>query len=130
MIVVGYQTDELPGFFTRTTGLQLAARADSAEEIARIHLAARSHGRSQAVLVVQAPPEAVALPRELVENAVSEALAEAKAKGISGPATTPFLLAAVLDATQGRSLSANLGLLEENARLAGRIARAIVDARS
>jgi pseudouridine-5'-phosphate glycosidase len=123
--VVGYRTDELPGFFTRTTGLRLSARADSPEEVAGIHLATRALGRSQATLVVQPPPEGVALPQELVDRAVTEALSEARAAGVTGAATTPFLLGAVLKVTGGRSLLANLGLLEENARLAGRIAAAL-----
>ena len=123
--VIGYRTDELPGFFTQTTGLKLAARADTPEQIAAIHLAALSLGRRQATLVVQAPPEDVALPRDLVDSAVEEALADARRSGVRGAATTPFLLGAVLRATDGRSLLANLGLLEENAFLAGQIAAAL-----
>ena len=123
--VVGYRTDEMPGFFTRTTGLRLTARADSAADIAAIYLAARALGRSQATLVVQAPPEDVALSRDEVENAVSQALEDARVTGVRGAATTPFLLDAVLRATGGRSLLANLGLLEENAALAAHIAVAL-----
>src|SRR3954469_14458167 len=69
--VVGYRTDELPGFFTRTTRLRLNARADSGGELARINRAARSIKRSQATLVVQAPPADVALPQDLVDDAVA-----------------------------------------------------------
>jgi len=120
--LVGYRTDELPGFFTRTTGLRLPARAESAREIADIHRAARILGRSQATLVVQPPPTDVALDAGVVDRAVDSALDEAKANGIRGAAVTPFLLAAVERATGGHSLRANLGLLEENAFLAGQIA--------
>ena len=120
--VVGYRTDEMPGFFTRSTGLPLAARADSVDEIVRIHRAGRALGRPQATLVVQAPPADVALPAEVVDPAVVTALAEARRSGMRGAAVTPFLLAAVERATGGRSLRTNLGLLEENAALAGRIA--------
>ena len=120
--VVGYRTDEMPGFFTRTTGLRLSARAESAEEIASIYRASRALGRRQAVLVVQPPPAAVALPQTLVDRAVQQALQQASASAIHGAAVTPYLLAAVLKATEGRSLWANLGLLEENALLAGSIA--------
>jgi pseudouridine-5'-phosphate glycosidase len=125
--VVGYRTDELPGFFTRTTGLKLTARAENAEEVARIHRAGRALGRRQATLVVQPLPEDVALPSELVDDAVLRALADARRMGIRGAATTPFLLAAVLEATQGRSLAANLGLLEANAFLAGEIAARLLE---
>lgn len=120
--VVGYGTDEMPGFFTRTTGLRLPARADTVAEIAEIHLAARALGRSQATLVVQPPPADVALDAETVDRAVVQALDEARAGGIRGAAVTPFLLAAVERTTGGRSLAANLGLLDENAYLAGAIA--------
>jgi pseudouridylate synthase len=120
--VVGYGTDEMPGFYTRTTGLGLPARADSAREIAEIHRAARVLGRPQATLVVQPPPSDVALDAETVHRAVARALDEARQESIRGAAVTPFLLAAVERATEGRSLAANLGLLEENAFLAGSIA--------
>ena len=123
--VVGYRTDELPGFFTRTTGLRLTARADSPEELAKIHRAARAIKRTQATLVVQMPPADVALPRDLVDDAVMAALDEARRQGVHGAAVTPFLLAAVERATDGRSLRTNLGLLEENAALAGAIAVAL-----
>jgi pseudouridine-5'-phosphate glycosidase len=109
--VVGYGTDEMPGFFTRTSGLSLAARADSPREIADIHRAARALGRAQATLVVQPPPADVALDGETVARAVAQALDEARARDIRGAAVTPFLLAAVERATDGRSLAANLGLL-------------------
>lgn len=120
--VIGYRTSELPGFFTRTTGLLLPARAESAGEIAEIHRAARILGRPQATLIVQPPPEAVALDPAMVDQAVIRALGEARTSGIHGAAVTPFLLAAVERATERRSLQANLGLLEANALLAGEIA--------
>lgn len=123
--VVGYGTDELPGFFTRRTGLKLTARADSPEEVAAMHRASRSLGRYQATLVVQPLPAAVALPQDEVDAAVHQAIEDARRAGVTGAATTPFLLGAVLRATEGRSLLANLGLLEENAFLAGQIAVAL-----
>lgn len=127
--VVGYGTDELPGFFTRSTGLRVSARGDSAEEVAAIFRAARALGRSQAILVVQPPPADVALPAALIDEAVVTALAHARRSGIRGAAVTPFLLAEVERATGGRSLRANLGLLEENAALAGAIAVALARGR-
>jgi pseudouridine-5'-phosphate glycosidase len=120
--VVGYRTDEFPGFFSRTTGLRLQARAESPGEVADIHRAARALGRSQATLVVQPPPADVALDAAVVDQAVERALTEARASGVRGAAVTPFLLAAMERETGGRSLQANLALLEENAFLAGSIA--------
>ena len=120
--VIGFGTDELPGFFTRTTGLRLQARADTASEIADMHRASRRLGRRQATLVVQPPPSEVALSQDVVDAAVGTALGEAQNLNITGATVTPFLLEAVLRATGGRSLAANLGLLEHNASLAAQIA--------
>ncbi len=127
--VLGYQTDELPGFLTRSTGLRLGARADAVQEIVDVHLASRSLGRTQALLVVQPLPEAVALPQEFVDDAVVGALAQALERGVRGGALTPFLLEAVSASTGGRSLRANLELLEANAQLAGEIAVCLSRAR-
>ena len=120
--VVGYQTWDLPGFYTADTGIRLGARADSAEEVAQIFRAQRSLGRAQALLVVQPPPAEVALPRAEVAAAVERAIARARADGVRGAAATPYLLKAVTEVTQGRSLKVNLALLEQNARLAAAIA--------
>ena len=123
--VVGYGTHELPGFFTRGTGLRVPLRADTPAEIARLALAHWALQERSAVLVVQPPPVATALSLDLVDAAVAGAVREAAAAGITGAALTPFLLGAVLTATSGRSLPANLALLEANAALAGHIAVAI-----
>lgn len=127
--VIGYRTDEFPGFFTARTGLPVGAVAQSADDIARAFLASRALGRRSALLVVRPPPEASALDPKLVDDAVGEALAAARTSGVRGAAVTPFLLAAVERATGGRSVATNLALLEENARLAGQVAVAIRSAR-
>lgn len=123
--LLGYRTDEFPGFFTASTGLQVPARAESPAEVAAVLRHARAMGRPGAVLVVQPPPAADALDRALVEQAVDQALAQARDAGVRGAAVTPFLLAAVERATEGRSRRANLALLEQNATLAGEIAVAL-----
>lgn len=120
--VVGYRCSELPGFFTTSTGLPLPARLDTPAEIAHAFRLQRDLGRSTAMLVVQPPPAAEALPSALVDEAVATAHAEARAQGVRGGAVTPFLLAAVERLTGGRSLRTNLALLESNAELAGRVA--------
>jgi pseudouridine-5'-phosphate glycosidase len=119
--VLGYRTDELPAFFTAESGIRLAGGAESAPEVVEVFRAHRALGRPGALLVVQPPPAAVALNRADVDRAVNRALARASAEGIRGAAVTPFLLAAVERETGGRSLEANLGLLEANARLAAEI---------
>jgi pseudouridine-5'-phosphate glycosidase len=123
--VIGFRTSDLPGFFTASTGIPLAARAETAQEIAAAYRAHRSLDRPQALLVVQPPPAAFALPRDQMESAVTEARAKAAAAGVTGAAVTPYLLGAVASATGGRSIEANLALLEQNALLAGEIAAAL-----
>jgi pseudouridylate synthase len=124
--VLGFQTEELPGFFTAHTGIRLGVRCDTAEEIAGIARAHWSIGNPQAVLVVRPPPASRALPRRALEQMIEEALSEAEGNGIEGPAVTPFLLEAVSRLTNGRSLEVNLELLEQNAELAAKIACALV----
>lgn len=120
--VIGYRTDELPGFFTAETGIRLHARAETADDIARTFIAHRALGRCSALLVVQPPPASHALTRTVVDGAVARALAEARAAGVTGGAVTPFLLAAVERETAGGSRSVNIALLEQNAALAAEIA--------
>lgn len=128
--VVGYRTNELPGFFTAETGIRLHVRCDTAREIAVI---ARSHwsiGNGQSVLVVQPPPGECAMSGREMQEIVDTAVLQAERKGIEGPATTPFLLDVVSRLTKGRTLAVNLALLESNAALASEIACALADERS
>jgi pseudouridine-5'-phosphate glycosidase len=123
--VVGFGTDEFPGFFVRRTGLALTAATDDPREIVRTFRAQRALGRPGALLVVQPPPAHAALDAALVEQGVAGALVQARSAGVKGAAVTPFLLAAVERATAGASLACNLALLEANAALAARIAVAL-----
>jgi pseudouridine-5'-phosphate glycosidase len=128
--VVGFRTNELPGFFTAETGISLSVRCDTAHEIAAI---ARSHwsiGNGQSVLVVQAPPAECAMSGDELHEIIDAAVRQAERKGIEGPATTPFLLEAVSRLTKGQTLDVNLALLESNAALAADIACALADQRS
>lgn len=120
--VIGYRTNELPGFFSVETGIRLDARADSAAEIVSAYRTHRALGRMQSILVVQPPPERTALPAADVARAVNEARTAAKRDSIRGAAVTPYLLSAVTRLTKGTSLDANLALLEQNSRLAAEIA--------
>jgi pseudouridylate synthase len=120
--LIGYRTGEMPGFLTAETGLPLSARAETVKEVAAMWRAHRQLGRRTAMLVVQPPPADVALPRRVVEDAVERAMQAAQSEGVHGGALTPFLLTAVERETDGRSLGANLALLEANAMLAAEIA--------
>ena len=119
--VLGWRTGELPSFYAADSGVPLAHRVESAAEAARV---LRLHWgelrRPGGVLLAVPPPEP--LPRDEVEEAVLAAEAEAARERVSGPARTPHLLAAVARRTGGRSLRANVALLEENARVAAAVA--------
>ena len=127
--LIGYRTSELPGFFCAETGILLDTCVETTEEVADIFLAGRALGREAALLVVQPPPASDALPREIVEAAVERALISAREEGVRGAAVSPFLLAAVERETDGRSLAANLALLEANSRLAAEIAVSLASRR-
>jgi pseudouridylate synthase len=123
--VIGYQTDEFPGFFTRSSGLAVDQRVDSPEEAAQIALSAWESGLPSAVLLVVPPPAESAMPADVMETAIAEAVAEAEAAGVHGAAATPYLLRRVSELTGGQSLRANLDLLKNNARVAARVAGAM-----
>lgn len=120
--VVGYQTDQFPGFLFAETGLPVAATAGTVEDVVRVQRAQRRLGLPGALLVVQPPPASAALGRKEVEAATALAVREAEQAGVRGSAATPFLLNALERVTSGRSLTANVALLEANASLAAQIA--------
>lgn len=123
--VIGYQTDELPAFYTRESGLGVPFRADSAAEIAAMARSQWASGLGGGLLVAAPIPGAHALPRAQVETAVTQALDEAQARGVQGAKLTPWLLARVAELTGGESVAANRALLLNNATLAGEIASAL-----
>lgn len=122
--VLGYRTSELPAFFCRESGLGVDARLDTPDEIARAMQAQWALGLQGGLVIANAIPEAHALPRERVDQAITAALADAEAQGIAGKAVTPFLLARVNALTGGNSLASNIQLVLANARLAAAIAAA------
>lgn len=124
--VAGYETDVFPAFFSPDSDLPVDVRCDSPEEIAELVSAQRRLDLPSALLVVVPVPAHAAIPREEVEPLIERAVAEAEAGGIRSADLTPFLLSRVAELTGERTLHANLELLERNARVAARIARAIV----
>jgi pseudouridine-5'-phosphate glycosidase len=125
VIVLGWGTNEFPAFFTRRSGLPLDVRADTEAGVGAVARAAWRNGIESAVLVTVPAPEGVAMPAERMEAAIVKALERAEAEGVRGKATTPFLLRKVAEYTGGESVAANLALLEQNARIAARIAKAL-----
>ncbi len=120
--VLGYGTDELPAFWMRSSGIPLSHRVDTPHEAAAVAEAAWDLGYHGGVLVAAPIPETEALPAELIDAAIASAEDEAARRGIRGPALTPFVLARIGEATEGRSLPANLALAEHNASIAAQIA--------
>lgn len=122
--VVGYCTDELPAFYTRTSGLKLVARADSPEEVAEMMKAKWSLNLKGSILVANPIPLEHEAETGAINLAIEEALEEAKVVGVKGKDVTPFVLSYVAKHTSNSSLKANLALVENNARVGADIARA------
>lgn len=123
--VVGYGTDHFPAFFARSSGEPVDLRCDSPEAVARLIAAHRALGLPGGMLVGNPIPEEHALVGAAAEAAIAQAVAEAAAGRIGGKALTPFLLARIVELTEGRSLVANIALIRHNARLAAEIAVAL-----
>jgi pseudouridine-5'-phosphate glycosidase len=123
--VIGYGTDEFPAFYSRESGLRLAARAGTPTEAAALVKTAWDLDfTGGALLCVPCPPEA-AQPAEAMRRAIEQALRDAAEAGIRGSDVTPYLLSRVVALTEGHSLTANLALLENNARVAADLAVAL-----
>ena len=120
--VLGYQTKELPAFYTRDSGLDLDYLMNDASEIASLMNAKWSIGLKGGVLIANPIPLAYSMDRIEIENSIDKALQEAKSLGIHGKETTPYLLAKIKELTQGDSLKANLELVYNNAKIASKIA--------
>jgi pseudouridine-5'-phosphate glycosidase len=126
--VLGWRHDDFPAFYTRSSGLSVPHRVETAAEVAAV-LGARSR-LDTGVLVAVPIPEAAALDATHLDAVLEGALQECAAAGITGAAITPFVLGQIAVATDGRSLPANLALAEHNAAVAGDIALAISQAQS
>jgi len=122
--VIGYQCDEFPAFYSRSSGLRVPARADDPEEIAAILAARWRLSDVGGVLIANPIPSADEIPAQKIEAQIAVALRDATAQGIAGKDVTPFLLARIRDLTQGESQRANVALALNNAQLGARIARA------
>ncbi|HEX8560592.1 MAG TPA: pseudouridine-5'-phosphate glycosidase [Pyrinomonadaceae bacterium] len=123
--VVGYGCDELPAFYTRRSGLAADARADTAGEVARLARARDALGLEAALLVTVPVPEGFEVDERVMEESLTEALAVAASRGVTGRDLTPFLLAHMSWRSGGATLRANVALLENNARVAAEIAVAL-----
>ncbi|MDH3417196.1 MAG: pseudouridine-5'-phosphate glycosidase [Gammaproteobacteria bacterium] len=123
--VVGYQTDTLPAFYSRSSGFAVDYRVDSAAEAAVAMNTKWAMGLRGGLVVAVPIPEEHALDRDEIDGVINDAIAEMQRLGITGKDTTPFLLASIAERTGGRSLEANIQLVINNARVAAKIAMQI-----
>ena len=120
--VIGYGTEELPAFYTRQSGFGVDYRIDTPEELAAAFKASNEMGLKSGMLVTNPIPEEYAMPLDVINAAIDQAIAECNAKGIKGKTTTPFLLARVAELTGGDSLASNIRLVYNNAKVAAQTA--------
>ena len=120
--VIGYGTDELPAFYTRSSGFGVDYRVDSPAELAAMFKAQQELGMKGGMLVTNPIPEQYAMDKAVIDAAIDQAIAESVEKGIHGKETTPFLLARVVELTGGDSLESNIQLVLNNAVVASRTA--------
>lgn len=125
VLVVGVGTDEFPAFYTRSSGLRLEHRVDSAATAAALLHAHFELHPTRGVVLANPIPAAAALDQAWVDEAIARALADADANGVRGKAITPHLLAFMARATDGKSLIANRALALHNAAFAGEVAVAL-----
>jgi pseudouridine-5'-phosphate glycosidase len=123
--VLGWQCDEFPAFYSRSSGLDVDERVETAKEVAEIAFQRDEIGSKAALLVCVPVPEEKEIPSEELEKSLKNSLKLAAESKISGKAVTPFLLAQLSEQTAGRTLEANIALLENNARVAAIIAAEI-----
>jgi len=125
--VVGFQCDEMPAFYSRHSGLPVDVRASSANEVVEIFNAQRDLQMNTALLVTVPVPNEFEVDEEELSRVLTDALEKAEREGITGRDVTPFLLAQMAQFSDGATLRANISLLENNARVAGEIAKAVSD---
>lgn len=123
--VVGYGVDELPAFFARSCGLPVDVRLDTPAAVAALISGRRALGIHSGTLITVPAPEESCMDPEEAETASVQAAREADEAGIYGPASTPWLLRRVVELTDGRSMTANTALLQNNGRIAAEIAVAL-----
>ena len=123
--VIGYGTDELPAFYTRSSGFGVDYRVDTPEQLAAMFKAQQELGMKGGMLVTNPIPEQYAMDKAVIDAAIEQAVAESKEQGIHGKETTPFLLARVAELTGGDSLESNIQLVLNNARVAAKTAVAL-----
>ena len=120
--VIGFGTEELPAFYTRSSGFKVDYRIDTPKDLAAAFKASGDMELKGGMLVANPIPEEFAMPFDVINTAIDTAIKEAEEKGIKGKETTPFLLAKVSELTGGNSLASNIQLVYNNAKVAAQTA--------
>lgn len=120
--VIGYQTDELPAFFTRQSGIKLNSFSETPDDIAHICKVKNDLNIEGGVVIANPVPKEHELPKSYIDGIIEEAVKEAETQGINGKDSTPFLLGKIVEKSEGKSLNTNIKLVENNAVLGAKIA--------
>lgn len=123
--VIAYGQDSFPAFWSATSALLAPLRLDTPQDIARAHLMRGAMGLPGGQLIANPIPSEAEIPAKTLAPVIAQAQADAEAQGITGKGVTPFLLQRIFELTEGRSLTANIALVRNNARLAAKIAAAL-----
>jgi pseudouridine-5'-phosphate glycosidase len=124
--VYGYQTDELPAFYTSKSGIKLDFNLADPEAVAKAYQTSRKIGLTNGAILTVPVPEKYSMAPEVINPAIEKALEELRAQNIQGSEVTPFLLAKVKELTGGDSLEANIALVLNNAKVAAQVAKQLV----
>lgn len=120
--VIGYQTDVMPAFYTRSSNFELTYRTENADELAKVLKAKWDLGIDGGAVIANPIPAEHALEESFINGIIDQAMIEANDNGISGKEVTPFLLGKVKELTEGKSLVANIELVKHNAKVGAELA--------
>ena len=120
--VIGYQTDQFPAFYTRSSQFKVDYRLDTPEAVASLIRAKFDSGLEGGILIANPIPKEASLDESLMEEAINKALSDADKEGVKGKDITPYLLSKIKTITDGKSLTSNIALMKNNAKVAAQIA--------
>lgn len=121
--VIGYKTDVLPAFFTKSSSFKVDFNASSPKEIAEVIKAKRENKLDGGILITNPVPDEYSMEESKINKVIDEAIKEMEIKGIKGKDETPFLLSKIVELTDGKSLETNIALIVNNAHLGAKIAK-------
>ncbi len=124
--VIGYQTDMLPAFYSRESDFKVNFRIDTAREIASVFQVKQALKLRGGMLIANPVPEKFSMKKEVIDEAINNAIIEMEELGIKGKETTPYLLGKVVELTKGKSLETNIELVYNNCKVASLISKQLI----